>query len=294
MKSFSVITNFNIKEKAETAISVCKKLNELGCSVFTANFNKDRIKRNFGDINTDYISFIQPDRLFTEPELVIVIGGDGSILEAARSAAPVAKPILGINHGRLGYMAELEANELSMLSSVVNDTFTIDSRMMLNVVILDAEGNVKTKINALNDAVISNGSVARMVDIQLYETDTIVANYRADGIIVATPTGSTAYSMSAGGAIVDPRLECICVTPICAHSLNSRPLIFPSSANIRLINTCAREKSLFVTVDGRSNYDISCGESVQVTKSALTARLVRLKSTCFYEKLHAKMNTNMN
>ena len=143
---------------------------------------------------------------------------------------------------------------------------------------------------ALNDAVISNGSVSRMIDLELSEGGSTVTTYRADGLIVATPTGSTAYSMSAGGAIVDPRVQCFCVTPICPHSFAARPMIFSDDAVLEIRNICAREKMLYLTVDGRMNFELYRNQVVRVTKSNIQTSLIRLKSYGFYRKLRQKMS----
>ena len=152
-------------------------------------------------------------------------------------------------------------------------------------------GQKHTIAYALNEAVISGGSIARIVDLELYEEETFVAKYRADGLIVATPTGSTAYSMSAGGPIIDPRMACFCVTPICPHALNARPLIFPDSARLSVKNTCQREKMLYLTLDGRTNLELALGDVVHITKAERTARLVSLKEHDFYNKVHKKLHT---
>jgi len=138
--------------------------------------------------------------------------------------------------------------------------------------------------------VLSNGSISRIVDLVLYEGGVEIASYRSDGMIVSTPTGSTAYSLAAGGAIVDPRLNCLCVTPICPHSLYSRPLIFPDCADIEIRNASQREKSLFLTIDGRINHEMFTGERIRVTRSKISAEFIRLKDSSFYERLRQKMN----
>lgn len=290
MKKFAIITNFNIYEKARAALTVADKLNTLGCSVFVASFNRERIARNSEGVEREYINYIPIEKLYSSVELVILLGGDGTILEAARRAVPTGRPMLGINLGRLGYMAELEIDELDLLEKVVNDEFTIDKRMMIKVEIFDKNGTMKYKNFGLNDAVVSNGSVARIIDLQLFEDGTEISTYRADGLIVSTPTGSTAYSMSAGGAIVEPRVACLCVTPICPHSFAAKPMIFPDSALLEIKNVCQREKSLFVTVDGRSNCEIAYGDTVKITRSEMCAKLVRIKNNGFYGKLRAKMS----
>jgi NAD+ kinase len=161
---------------------------------------------------------------------------------------------------------------------------------MLHVELVNTAGEVRSKMYGLNDAVITNGSVARIVDVELLENGTPVTTYRADGLIVATPTGSTAYSMSAGGAIVDPRVACLCVTPICPHSLAARPLIFPDDAVLEVRNTSNREKMLTITADGRINYEFYRGNVARITRSTMETQLIRLKEYSFYHKLRAKMN----
>jgi NAD+ kinase len=147
----------------------------------------------------------------------------------------------------------------------------------------------ETEAFALNDVVISKGSVARIIDLELYERADLVSSYRADGLIVATPTGSTAYSMSAGGSIADPSLRCILVTPICPHALGTRPIIFNDSACLEIKNICQREKMLYITLDGKINYEFPSGESVKITKSDITAKFIRVKEKGFYSKLREKI-----
>jgi NAD+ kinase len=160
--------------------------------------------------------------------------------------------------------------------------------MLLKVELLDKNNKSKLVSFALNDAVISNGSVARIVDLVLYENGVEVSSYRADGMIVATPTGSTAYSMSAGGAIVDSRVSCICVTPICPHSLSTRPLVFPDTSRLEVKNICVREKVLHLTVDGKATFDLFFGDTVVITRSTETTKLLRIKNDDFYSKIRMK------
>jgi hypothetical protein len=139
-----------------------------------------------------------------------------------------------------------------------------------------------------SDVVIANGSTARIVDLLLMEDGETISSYRADGLIVATPTGSTAYSLSAGGPIVDPKLSCFCVTPVCPHSLGARPLVFPDTAKLQIKNICSREKVLHITVDGKATFDMFYGDVVEITKSEMKTKLVRIKSGGFYSKIRAK------
>ena len=189
-------------------------------------------------------------------------------------------------------MAELEISELDLLDKLFDGSYTLEKRSMLRVELLSANNELRSFCYALNDAVISNGSVSRIIDLELSEGGNPVTTYRADGLIVATPTGSTAYSMSAGGAIVDPRVSCICVTPICPHSFIARPLIFSDDASLEVRNICAREKMLYLTVDGRMNFELYRNQTVRIVKSNLQTNLIRLKSCGFYKKLRQKMSSS--
>ena len=287
IKRVLIVTNFNIYDKAQAALEVSAKLSELGCEICTPIYNKDKILKFKSRV---YFNFIPIEEAYNTVDAVVVLGGDGAILESARRAAPYNTPILGLNLGRLGYMAELELGELDELSKIISGEYRLDKRSMLNIELINVNGEIRKKEYALNDAVLSNGSISRVVDIELSEGGVHIANYRSDGMIVSTPTGSTAYSLSAGGAIVDPRLACLCVTPICAHSLYARPMIFPDSACLEIKNVCQREKTLFLTVDGRINYELIIGERVRITRSPLTTSFIRLKEGSFYDRLRQKMN----
>lgn len=287
MLKIALITNFNIFEKANAADAVAAYLLKKDCEIMIAAFNKEKLQRVHK--HREEYKYLPLDSLYSEADILIVLGGDGTILEAARRAAQRGTPILGINLGRLGYMAELEMGELSLLDKLFEGDYTLEKRAMLRVELLSAGGELRSFSYALNDAVISNGSISRIVDLALSEGGVPVATYRADGLIIATPTGSTAYSMSAGGAIVDPRVSCVCVTPICPHSFIARPLIFSDDAVLEVRNVCAREKMLYLTVDGRMNFELYRNQTVRITKSNLETNLIRLKACGFYMKLRQKM-----
>lgn len=288
MLKIALITNFNIPEKANAALRVADRLSGEDCKILVAAFNREKLNRTH-KARPDFV-YLPLEAVYAEANVLIVLGGDGTILEAARRAAPRGTPVLGINLGRLGYMAELELSELDQLKRLFTGEYTLESRSMLRVELLSTSGELKSFCYALNDAVISNGSISRIVDLELYESGTLVTSYRADGLIVATPTGSTAYSLSAGGAVVDPQVPCFCVTPICPHSFVARPMIFSDCSVLEIRNTCAREKMLYLTVDGKMNFELYRNQRVQIMKSDLRTRLIRLKPCGFYRKLRQKMN----
>ena len=268
-------------------MKVAERLLTEDCEILIAAFNREKLAKMHKDQKE--FRYLPLDSVYAEADILIVLGGDGTILEVARRAAQRGTPILGINLGRLGYMAELEIGELELLPRLFSGDYTLEKRSMLRVELFSGS-ELRSFCYALNDAVISNGSVSRIVDLELSENGNRVATYRADGMIIATPTGSTAYSMSAGGAIVDPRVPCFCVTPICPHSFSARPMVFSDSAVLEVRNICVREKMLYLTVDGRINFELYRNQTVRITKSTMQTNLIRFKDCGFYKKLCQKMN----
>ena len=287
MLKIALVTNYNISEKVYAAMQVADRLQREDCEILIAAFYKEKLMRTRK--HRESFRYLPLDVMYAEADVVVVLGGDGSILEAARKASPHGKPILGINLGRLGYMAELEMRELDLLHELFTGNYEIERRAMLRVELLN-DGELKSFCHALNEAVISNGSVSRIIDMELSENGCPVVNYRADGLIIATPTGSTAYSMSAGGPIVDPTVPCFCVTPICPHSFAARPSIFSDRSVLEIKNVCVREKMLYLTVDGKMNFEFYRNQTVRITKSNMETGLIRFKKASFYQKLCKKMH----
>ena len=224
-----------------------------------------------------------------ESSLAVILGGDGSILRAARDASKVNVPLLGINLGRIGYMAELEIGELEALGCLFRGEYTVENRMMLDVGIY-LDGHLRCSLTALNDAVLSNGAVARMVNVGLECNGMPAGKYHADGLIVSTPTGSTAYSLSAGGPVVDPVLDCFCVTPVSAHSLSARPMIFSPDSKLLLYDCGTRSHEIYLTVDGAENVRIDRGQKILIGRSENVTRLIRVKEHGFYSVLTEKLS----
>ena len=288
MKKIAVITNYNIFEKSKIALRAAQTLSDLGGEVvFPINY-KEKILRA-GKKRYD-CNFLSPEEIYEQSDIILVLGGDGSILDAARHAAPKGKPLLGINMGHLGYMTELESGELPLLSRLFTEEYTLDERAMLDVKILSTDGAVRAESFALNDAVISNGSVARIVDLELFEGKESVSSYRADGMIIATPTGSTAYSLSAGGPIVAPGLECFVITPVCPHTMNARPVVASAQERIglRVLDKPGEACAVF---DGRRVYPFSEEKAeITIVKSRRFARFVRLHRRNYFNLLRNKLS----
>ncbi len=227
------------------------------------------------------------DDCLRECDAVIAIGGDGTIIHCAKRAAAFDKPVLGINSGRLGFMAGLELHELDQLARLISGEYTIERRMLLDVRVCNGEHTMHSR--ALNEAVVSRGALSRMVEISVENHGTPVTAYRADGVIVATPTGSTAYSLSAGGPIVDPALDCLILTPVCSHSLHTRPYLFHEDAKLTLVPGHRPNIPVFVTVDGEEAIPVEENGTVQVSRSSVSAALIRMKPLSFYETLDQKL-----
>ena len=221
-------------------------------------------------------------------DMLISFGGDGTILHAARDAALHNVPILGVNMGSVGFMAELERGELSMLAPLAHGLFSIEERMMLDVRVMRGSREISRDL-ALNDAVISKGSMARVAEVEVLADHMKVSTIMGDGVIISTPTGSTAYSMSAGGPIVEPTSQCIILTPVCAHQLAARALVLDSGRVITAQIPKSTRKYLYLSVDGGKAVRLNSGDRVEISRSEHCTRLARLADRSFYEIINQKL-----
>ena len=225
-----------------------------------------------------------------QADLLIAFGGDGTILHLARTVALHSVPVLGVNLGSLGFMSELEVNELDRLRDLAQGRFTVESRMMLDVSVLREGRQVYNNI-ALNDAVVSKGSIARVVRLDIFTEEGRLTKVGGDGIIVSTPTGSTGYSMAAGGPIVEPTAKNLLLTPICPHSTRSSSYVLSPEHVITVEAADANRKFVYLSVDGGKAFSLKHGDQVRVSTSKYTTRLVRLSKKSFCEILDKKMGT---
>ncbi len=226
-------------------------------------------------------------------DLLLAFGGDGTILHLARTVALNNVPVLGINLGSLGFMSELEPNELDRLKDLANWDFTVESRMMLDVTVIRDGRSVYNNI-ALNDAVISKGSIARVVRLEIFTEEGFLTRVGGDGVIVSTPTGSTGYSMAAGGSIVEPTAQNLLLTPICPHSMRSTAYVLAPDHVITVEAAEANRKFVYLSVDGGKAFSLKNGDKVRVSKSRHTTKLVRLSKKSFCEILDKKFGTGGN
>jgi len=223
-----------------------------------------------------------------EADLLLVLGGDGTLLAAAREAALRGIPILPINMGGLGFLTSFTLNELyPALEDALAGRATIHERVLLLVERVH-NGEVLTRQRVLNDAVVHKGTLARMIQLELFIDGGFVCRYRADGLIVATPTGSTAYSMSAGGPIVHPSVESILVTPICPHTLSDRPVVVPDISRIEL-RLSEGSDSVFLTLDGQTGVPMQAGDRVRITRAAECLKLIHPPTKTYFEILRSKL-----
>ena len=233
------------------------------------------------------LRFCRLDREIAGADAIVCFGGDGTILHMAKTATRHGLPILGVNIGTMGFMAEVESAELSLLAKLATDDYTIDERMMLDVTVHRGRDIIFHDI-ALNDVVITKGAIARIVHLAV-DCDGIQAmEFGGDGVIVATPTGSTAYSLSAGGPIVEPEAHSILVTPICAHDVASRGFIASDKRVITVKMTHNARRNAFLSVDGGRALKMNLGDIATIRKSNLKTNLIRLKDRSFYDVVNMK------
>lgn len=261
---FAFIVNFDKDKSLEIANKVISLLNgnELITNEFTAN-------------KFDYPFTVSASPL-ENADIVIVIGGDGTIIHTSKKAAEYSKPVLGINTGRIGYLAAVQPGEIDKITAILSEKYILEERLMLNI---DVNKNGKSFVyTAFNDAVLSKGSLSRMIDISS-NLNNQTYKYRADGLIVSTPTGSTAYSLSAGGPVLDYGVKGILITPICPYSFFNKSLVVSEKSEIRITVDTSENKEAFLTIDGESSIKIENGDTVTVSKSEKYVKLIKFPNS---------------
>ncbi|WP_366922437.1 NAD(+)/NADH kinase [Metallumcola ferriviriculae] len=228
------------------------------------------------------------EEISSQADCILVLGGDGTLLNTARSVAPRQTPLLGINLGQLGFLTEIELPDLFQgLENYLEGNFTVEERMMLEARVL-REGLVVDKFFGLNDIVVTKGAFSRMILLETYVGQHYHTTYPADGVIISSPTGSTAYSLSAGGPLVSPNVEVMVVTPICPHTLSARPLVLSSQETVRVVVRSAVAE-VMLTVDGQHGFKLEESDEITIQRAPFTTKLVRLHGRGFYEVLREKL-----
>ncbi|MBR5570180.1 MAG: NAD(+)/NADH kinase [Oscillospiraceae bacterium] len=243
------------------------------------------VDRSF-DLPKD-LRFARLDREIATADMVICLGGDGTILHMAKAATRHGIPILGINIGTMGFMAELEAGELDALSRIAAGDYTIDNRMMLDVTVHRDRDIIFHDI-CLNDVVVTKGAVARIVHLTVKCDQVQAMECGGDGVIIATPTGSTAYSLSAGGPIVEPDAASMVITPICSHDVASRCIVASDKRVITVALSAHARRNAFLSADGGKSVRMNTGDVATIKRSQLVTQLVRLKDRSFYDVVNLK------
>lgn len=227
------------------------------------------------------------DELFKVCDIAVTVGGDGTIIHAAKYAASFDKPLIGVNVGRLGFAADVEVDGIGELTKLLNGDYTVENRMLFDVEVIKHDS--AKRYLAVNDAVIARGQLSKIIDLQVDLNGEEIAKYRADGLLFSTPTGSTAYSLSAGGPIIAPQLDCILMTPVCPHSLFSRSVLFEGDSVLSVSVKIPSECCCVLTIDGEKNVDILAEDKVIIRKSDLKLKFVSIHKRNFYRKLNEKL-----
>lgn len=278
----AVIPNLSKKNADVYTSKVIKKIFSLNAEVLMLS-DKQKF---FNDRKIKYYSNI--GNLIFNCDIVITIGGDGTIIHKAKHAARFSKPILGINLGKIGFVAGIEPTEIDKLEQLIKGKYTVEKRMMLSVNV--KKGETTRKFYALNDVVITKGVYSGLVNLNVTLNNDEITKYVADGIILATPTGSTAYSLSAGGPVIEPSMKCILLTPICQHSMFSRPVIFGENSKINITAKTREKDESVLSIDGGRPIIISDRDLVSVEAAKMTVSLIKLKNQNFYKVLNSKLS----
>jgi len=280
MKSIGLAVNM----KKENAVVLVEKIIDLiekqNCSVFMPETTA---------VALGLPKYGWPTQDLSKIDCLVVLGGDGTLLGVARKAAPGGIPVLGVNMGNLGFLTEVDPPDLTgALEKLIQGEYVIEERMMLDAGVY-RNGALVWQSLALNDTVISKGAFARLIYLEALVDDEYVTTYPADGLIIATPTGSTAYSLSAGGPLVTPNLELMLVTPICPHSLWARPLVIGAESKVK-INILSELDKIMLTMDGQYGFKLQKKDSVVISRSPHRAKFIRLKPSRFFYLLREKLS----
>lgn len=280
-----IVPNLTREKTLDVTKETLAILNKLNIDYyFDADF-KNELSILFADVN-----FI--DDIYSNVDLLIAIGGDGSYISTAKQAAIHKKPVLCINAGNLAFLAGLEGNELHLLENLLTGDFSRDKRMMLEVSVKSSKGESFLGY-CINDVAIARGSEIKLIDLDAFCDNRKINSYRADGVILSTPTGSTAYSWSAGGPVIDPDLQCITLTPICTHSPLNRSLVF-NEKSVITVKSAKLNQKICISADGEKSIELSDDFEVRIKKSDYYAEFIRIKADEFYDILNSKLSQRKN
>ncbi len=279
---FYIIPNMTRENAFSVTARYLKEINNLKCkAVMSSNYNEA-----FKEF--DFVSFSECGDDIASADVIISVGGDGSFINAAKIATEYHKPVLCVNAGKLAFLACLEGDEEKLLKSVTDGKYITEKRMMLDVSIVDNEGKILYHSSCVNDAVVSRSGSIRIMKISAFCNGAPLIEYMADGAIVSTPTGSTAYSLSAGGPIVDPCVESLLLTPVCSHSVFSRSVVLGGSSVLELMHDNSGEAIL--SCDGQSAVCVPFDAKVIIKRSEKFVEFIKIKNDTFIDILNKKIS----
>jgi len=279
MLRIGIIAKSNIEEPVEITKKLSKWLKKKGVEVYVEKELGKKIRHSNSVDRAEIPELV---------DIILVFGGDGTFLGMARLACEHGTPILGINLGGLGFLTEVTVDELyPMMERILSGDYEVEERQMLLTSIRRGKKNIG-KYKVLNDVVINKGAVARIIDLAIYIEDSHVTTYRADGIILSTPTGSTAYSLSAGGPIVYPGIPVTIITPICPHTLTNRPLVVPSEMKVE-IKITTQEPDTYLTLDGQIGVRLKTSDIIEVKRTDTSVKLIKSPFRDFFSILKTKL-----
>jgi len=264
-------------------VTLAKFLREKNYNVVTEESSAEVIKEDIGPREPI-------EKIGGHIDLAIVVGGDGTLLHVARKLMEHAVPLVGVNLGRLGFLTDIPAdNMLEAISSILDGEFETEERFLLSAEIMRAGKIVSTSV-AFNDVIIGKGELSRMIELEVFDDGEFVHSMRGDGIIVATPTGSTAYAMSAGGPILHPELQAFTLVPICPHTLSNRPIVVGADSVIEIVIKGVNQQRTYVTFDGQENYALDQEDRVYIRKAETPVVLLHPTNRSHYDVLRAKLH----
>ncbi len=280
--NFYVIPNMTRANTFAVTSELLNKINELGCVAVLS----EELEGTFG--KREGVIYSKGYEGIAQSDMVIAVGGDGTFINAAKVAVNNHKPVICVNAGKLAYLACLEADELDLLGNVTEGNYVTEKRMMLSVNIVDKDGKILYHSNCVNDAVVSRSGSIRIMNLSVYCNNAPLIDFPADGAIVATPTGSTAYSLSAGGPVVQPSVESILVTPVCPHSVFSRSIVLGGDSKLQLVHDNSGEAIL--SCDGQAAVVIPSDAIVTVERSGDYVSFIKIKADTFIDVLNKKIS----
>ena len=285
IKRIGIVLKPNQPDALRTVCEVVTWLNERGITlVGTPELERDRIQNETGCP----VDQTPREELAAHVDLILVLGGDGTMIATARMLGDREVPVLGINFGGLGYLAEFRIEELyQALESILAGNFRVDKRVMLGMELRRGDELV-TQNRVLNDVVINKSALARIIEIEAYLNHQFVNSFRADGLIISTPTGSTAYNLSAGGPVIFPSMNAVVITPICPFTLSNRPIVVPDDATIELLLKTDQEE-VTLTLDGQVGFSLNVEDRVVIRKSSVTFNLVQPSNRNYFDVLRDKL-----